>query len=781
MWDPSAKDAATWAHNRVVRAAFLRHLLLDKTLPIELTGARVDGDLRLYGGRPVRLALRRCVLDGTARFLGTTFTGHTSFAGTTFTRLAEFVEATFDEDALFRRATFCHNAYFRRADFRAESEFGLVAFDDVLFGQHASFNEATFGKNATFNGVTFQEGAEFKGAAFSGDARFGGAKFGGQGRFVGTTFGGNAEFVSATFTKGARFSTATFRKHVEFSSVAFGEDVVFSRATFGDHAWFDGATFGKDATFDEVTFHEAADFKGATFSGEGRFGRATFCKAAAFNSVTFPEGAEFIGTTFSGDAWFAGASFSKGASFCGTTFSAIAMFYMAVFAGDARFTNARFRELTVFDGMTCSGHAKFELATFAGDTRFCDSRFRELHWAETKWSNDKLSTTGLAAVRIVLDGAVVEGPVRFDVIADEVSARRLRALEPLHLVVAGATVNLADADLVAGSSVESAPVRLPDPPTGGPYGHVPEGGVWVAILDTREADGNTTQPMETPVQATLGDLGEFITLDRDLSDALTPQRHATIVSLRGAHLSGVTLCGMDLRGCTFAFVGAAGEPTIAGSSVLARRRDGLRWPWKLRRTEREVIADEFAVRGEPIPDTVGTEDASNQLPAARAVSAAYRSLRITLESNKDWTRANDFYFGEMEMRRISANPVSVERFVLATYWLVSGYGMRACRAVTALAVIIGVASMCFIRDDNPFIPWEWVRTPSATPTSLVDPHSALWPLAFAAQETIALLRPTGAPGVTLVGFGLVIDIIVRLAGLVLLVLAGLAVRSRIKR
>jgi hypothetical protein len=163
------------------------------------------------------------------------------------------------------------------------------------------------------------------------------------------------------------------------------------------------------------------------------------------------------------------------------------------------------------------------------------------------------------------------------------------------------------------------------------------------------------------------------------------------------------------------------------------------------------------------------------------VSATYRSLRKALEDSKDEPGAADFYYGEMEMRRLASKPISVERWLLALYRLVSGYGLRAWRAIASLAVVVGVASACFIRGDNPVIPWEWVRTASPEPTPVIDPDSAVWPLAFAAQETIALFRPTGARGVTLVGFGVVVDIVVRILGPVLLALAVLAIRNRTKR
>ncbi|MFD0279743.1 hypothetical protein ACFVHB_38430 [Kitasatospora sp. NPDC127111] len=64
------------------------------------------------------------------------------------------------------------------------------------------------------------------------------------------------------------------------------------------------------------------------------------------------------------------------------------------------------------------------------------------------------------------------------------------------------------------------------------------------------------------------------------------------------------------------------------------------------------------------------------------MAATYRKLRKAFEDNKDEPGAADFYYGEMEMRRHDRTGTSrAERGLLWAYWLVSGYGLRARRAV----------------------------------------------------------------------------------------------------
>jgi hypothetical protein len=69
-------------------------------------------------------------------------------------------------------------------------------------------------------------------------------------------------------------------------------------------------------------------------------------------------------------------------------------------------------------------------------------------------------------------------------------------------------------------------------------------------------------------------------------------------------------------------------------------------------------------------------------------------LRKGRQDAKDEPGAADFYYGEMEMRRHARGSASnrrrassrgrVERGILTAYWLVSGYGLRAWRALAGL-------------------------------------------------------------------------------------------------
>jgi hypothetical protein len=72
----------------------------------------------------------------------------------------------------------------------------------------------------------------------------------------------------------------------------------------------------------------------------------------------------------------------------------------------------------------------------------------------------------------------------------------------------------------------------------------------------------------------------------------------------------------------------------------------------------------------------------------RRIAAIYRALRKGREDEKDEPGAADFYYGEMEMRRPDPTRTRAERAILWLYWLVSGYGLRATRALASLFVTL---------------------------------------------------------------------------------------------
>jgi hypothetical protein len=216
-------------------------------------------------------------------------------------------------------------------------------------------------------------------------------------------------------------------------------------------------------------------------------------------------------------------------------------------------------------------------------------------------------------------------------------------------------------------------------------------------------------------------------------------------SLRATDVSNLELADVDLRWCAFAGAHRLDQLRFAGRCPFDRPPPGLR------RTRRRTIAEEAAWRGW-----------STDRPATWEIEAAdpermanvYRSLRKAFEDSKNEAGAGDFYYGEMEMRRHSAETPRAERAILWVYWLLSGYGQRAARAVAALLVVIAVVGALLA---------GWGQ-----------------PAAEAARIAVGavVLRE---PGAELTAAGQWTVMVARVLGPVLLALAVLAVRARVKR
>jgi hypothetical protein len=174
------------------------------------------------------------------------------------------------------------------------------------------------------------------------------------------------------------------------------------------------------------------------------------------------------------------------------------------------------------------------------------------------------------------------------------------------------------------------------------------------------------------------------------------------------------------------------------------------------------------------------------------IASVYRALRKGREDNKDEPGAADFYYGEMEMRRHDTAKPKAERLVLFLYWLVSGYALRASRALTWLLGVLALATVLLaaVGLEQPAA----VSTMEATITG-TPPHQTIQfraPSSPSTEEplparlgTAALVAVEGAVFRTseqeLTYVGRLVQAVLRFVGPILLGLAVLSVRGRVKR
>ncbi|MER8009634.1 pentapeptide repeat-containing protein [Streptomyces sp. NPDC094149] len=629
-------------------------------------------------------------------------------------------------DAGFGSATFEGDAWFGSATFEGDAGFGSATFEGA-----AGFGSATFKRNAWFRSAIFSGDAGFESATFEGDAGFESAGFEGAALFRSAGFKGAALFGSATFEGDAWFGSATFEGAAGFGSATFKRNALFRSATFRGAAGFGTATLKGDAWFGSATFEDDAAFGSATFEGDAWFGSAAFEGAAYFGWATFEGAAGFGSATFEHAALFGSATFKGAALFRSVTFERDAWFWSATFGGNAGFELATFK-----------GGAMFELATFERDAWFDSTTFKE---------TDRVGPL-VCAGRVVFSGAKFGGPVTLSLATRRLDCRRTRWSSTAEIRLRCATVDFSHAVFEHPLTIAAEPEPFVC------------------------ADG--TQLMDDP-----------------LSSVHDPG--VRVASLRGVDAAHLVLSDLDLSGCLFAGTVHLDQLRLEGAYTFDTASPAVwrRWP-PMRFTERRVLAEEHHWRASRPGAARGWNVAV--LGAGRTgplqLAPVYRALRKALEDGKHEPGAADFYYGEMEMRRHADDIPRSERGLLTAYWALSGYGLRASRAlgwlaVAMLATILLLMGVGLAQDSPKQQATGVVPAGGGKVTFTIDqddPHNPTGQR-FTGKRFDKALNTTlnsvvfRSSGQDLTTAGTYIEMASRLMEPVLLGLAVLAVRNRVKR
>lgn len=598
----------------------------------------------------------------------------------------------------------------------------------------ADFAGARFSGDIRFENVVFSGPADFAHASFEGAVVFRGCKFEGPSDFDGADFQTSVDFTHALFKADASFKGATLRNALfgtpsppsndQVPKVNFEGLANFSEAHFEPFATFSGAWFRRHATFALAEFHGpalfSADNVGPRPDGRGPRGvqlllEQTFFDGATFKGATFHDAAYFRWTTFAGWADFDEARFTR-----------------VLDMTKARFEHASFR------GASFGGELSLSRTTFVNDVGFTGAHFAVA------------SEVGPCLARsLILDEIEAQEHLRVDVTASAVTCIRPK-------LSAGMTLSCRFADLFLDE------VRV---------------GALFNVTPAQPVVDRDCSIIKEPRTTHAAYRRE------EWSEAAQP----ALVSMRRTDAENIFLTGVDLSRCRFDSVYRLDALRMERSRFAESPRVGL-GPLRLG-PRREVLAEEGVWRrahGDPRWAAVSApidypRDLLPEIPGARPrthadvadarvldaaeVASLYRALRKSREDQKDEPGGADFYYGEMEMRRYAAS--STERLLLTAYWLVSGYGLRSLRAVTALAITTltaGVALYLF----------------GITSVDGDDPSLAR-SLFYSLESTTSLFRVPELPRVQLNYAGEAIQIALRLLGPLFFGLALLALRGRVRR
>lgn len=235
------------------------------------------------------------------------------------------------------------------------------------------------------------------------------------------------------------------------------------------------------------------------------------------------------------------------------------------------------------------------------------------------------------------------------------------------------------------------------------------------------------------------------------------QGGSTLTSLEGVDAADLVVSDIDLSLCRFAGGHHLDKLRLEGDCRFA-------WPPAWRWTRRQVLVEECDLRAAGPRGAVWPVTPQPCTPLnAKRVAALYRDLRKAQEDSKNEPGAADFYYGEMEMRRADRATAWTERLILFLYWLVSGYGLRMSRALLCLAALLTTASV------------------TLHVVGFAAPQPSLSTCLLYAVESAVSLDPKFAGLPNLTWQGEIVRVAMRLLGPLLLGLALLAVRNRVKR
>jgi uncharacterized protein YjbI with pentapeptide repeats len=410
------------------------------------------------------------------------------------------------------------------------------------------------------------------------------------------------------------------------------------------------------------------DFEEAIFEGQVDLAHAHFTKTADFTNAVFVKSALFNDTFFDDDTYFEGVMFQDRAPFGRAQFAADAVFSGAIFCDGAGFGNAAFSARAWFRGVRIEKVAYFADARFAGNIDFDGVAISGLaDFSGCRFEQAEQLGPIVCKNKIDLSSALFDVPVVIEAAASEVNCRRVRWNSKATLRTRYATIDLTD-----------------------------------AFFEYPLAITHRVEPFLTHH-------GEVV----DESALLHGRaQRSSLASLGGVDTAHVLVAGIDLSACRFSGSFHLDQIQIERGDFAASpkgfRRKGLRI---IKWTKRRTLIEEHHWRASVNPGIGVTANGwqraaeGSEIASPATLAVLYRQLRKALEDGKNEPDAADFYYGEMEMRRRDSTRPLGERFLLAFYWMISGYGLRAGRAVawlfTAATVTLLALTLWGIPKDSP--------------------------------------------------------------------------------
>lgn len=253
------------------------------------------------------------------------------------------------------------------------------------------------------------------------------------------------------------------------------------------------------------------------------------------------------------------------------------------------------------------------------------------------------------------------------------------------------------------------------------------------------------------------------------------KRKLTIKSVKHAQLAGLNFESVDLSRCELRDAIGIDRLRITGESIFCSPHRT-----KFLSPDRRVTYDELQLRlcraeckkkdGWIFANLTEADREPSRpefSPDSTDVESTYRSLRHSSETNGDVPGANDFYFGEMQMRELSTRSARGTKTLIKLYGITSGYATYAPRAAIGLMMTFGLTVACLYNLKSNNCPTKnGIRAAESTTQFVLD-------IANAVANFQSGWRTCNLYGLGASMFGLL--------SLVFLGLTILSIRSRVRR
>ncbi|MGV9609586.1 pentapeptide repeat-containing protein [Streptomyces sp. NPDC003631] len=489
-----------------------------------------------------------------------------------------------------------------------------------------------------------------------------------------------------------------------------------------------------------ITMGFIHDFSGVKFTADlfaaVRSASRLSLEAAQFEEAVFDAGADFSRFEFMGATSFKRARFGGVADFSGTRFR----------GGEVSFEGAQFEDACIFDGAAFSWNG----ATFPSHT--VDPQAKSADFTRIKCKGEASFQKLWVAQNWILTGAEIEGSLSGTAwCGGSMLLHKATLTKSVKLELDAAEVDCQAVTFGGQMALQLRNARL-------------------LLNDATLSAKSSVVYDEKRLQ-----LPRSLPMPRGLAKP-------KLTGLRHVDTSHLMLIDLDLGSCHFA--DARNLDQLYHSGCEFEKPPRLSWAMgviPIRPVRRDVLADERS------PE-VGRS----------TVASLYRQLRKGREDGKDEAGASGFYYGEMEMRRRrgARHTTTTERWILHSYWLMSGYGLRAMRALGWLLTAITATIILMMGAGLPNADPDQTVTGNMPPAGgqvelqvkipdakLTVPIRSRFTKKRANSALKVVLNSVvfRSSGQNLTTWGTYVEMASRFTEPLLLVLAGLAIHGRVKR